>query len=83
MQDKINGLNGRTKFKVEGSRTNGGETEYHEHPETHELIIVNTICVPNGEDDVDFESEVVEVHSPIICKIIKEIEIIKNKIKEL
>jgi len=83
MQDKINGLHSGTKFKEEGSRTNGGSTEYHEHPETGELIIVKTYCVPNGEDDVDYESDVIEVHPPIICKISKEIEKINNKIKNI
>lgn len=83
MENKLNGLNGFTKFRERGSRTDGGSIEYHEHPDTHELIVVRTVCVPNGEDDVDFESEVLAVHPPMICLLSKQIEEITNKIKNL
>ena len=81
--DKLNGLHSGTQIKEEGSRVEGGAIGYHEHPVTKELVIIKTWCVPNGEDDVDYESEVLEVHPPIICQIIKEIENIKNKIEKI
>jgi len=79
--DKCNGLSSSTKFY---SRQEGQHTiQYHEHPETHELVVMDTWYVQSGEDDVDHEFEVIGVYSPDICKTSKMIEALKEKITTL
>ncbi len=66
-QSKATGLHSGTKFWEDSD--NGIKEEYHEHPETKELVILHTWSVPNGEDDVDFEFEVVGVYPPVACEL--------------
>ena len=83
IKNRDNGLSSSTKFYEKGDRCGSGEIQYHEDPETHELIIINCWAVANGPDEVDFESEVLEVHPPIICSIMKKLVEIENKIKNI
>ncbi len=68
MQDKVNGLHSGTRF-YDFYTKNQTRIEYHEHPKTHELIIVATWAVPNGKDDVDFEFEVTGIYPPTACEL--------------
>lgn len=81
LSDKCNGLSSSTKFweSFDGRTTR----EYHEHPETGELVVMDTWYVSAGEDDVDHEFEVIAVESPTICEISKKVVEIENKIKNL
>jgi hypothetical protein len=76
---KCNGLHSGTKFyeRKEGQHT----IEHHEHPETGELIIMDTWYVQSGEDDVDHEFEVLAAFPPTICDISKRLSEIETKIK--
>jgi hypothetical protein len=59
---KCNGLSSSTKIdKFTEDLGNGARREYHLHPETEEIIVMNTWYVQNGEDDVDHDFEVIEV----------------------
>lgn len=72
MEDKIlkaNGLHSGTRFYdyYEGNY----RIEYHEHPETKELVILRTWFVPDGDDDVAPDFEVLNVYPPIACELAK------------
>lgn len=79
LMDKGSGLSSATKFyeRVEGLH----RVQYHIHPVTKELIVMDVWAVANGEDDIDYEWEVQEVHNPIIGEISKKLEEINQKIK--
>ena len=81
LMDKCNGLSSSTEFysRMEGQHT----IQYHEHPDTHELVVMDNWYVSDGQDDVSTEFEVIAVESPTICEILKKIVAIENKIKSL
>lgn len=67
---KCNGLSSATKFEV-FDLGSGVKQEWHEHPDTGELVVVNTWYVPNGEDDVDHDFEVIKVYPSVGCQLAK------------
>lgn len=67
---KCNGLHSGTKFEV-FKLDRGVTQEWHEHPDTGELVIINTWYVMNGEDDVDSDFEVVKVYPKVACELAK------------
>lgn len=85
MQEKANGLHGGTEFfeRVEGR----DKISFHQHPATGELVIMRTWCVPNGEDDIDYEFEVEDVASKEVCErvkqIVEEMKGLKEDIKKI
>lgn len=60
IQMKLNGLHSGTIIR-ERHIGNGVREQYHQHPETGEIIVVNTWAVQDGEC-VSFESEVTKVY---------------------
>lgn len=58
-QMKMNGLHSGTVIRERAIQP-GMKREWHEHPETGEIIVMDTWVVADGED-VQFESEVVQV----------------------
>ena len=69
---KCDGLSSSTKFQ-EFTYPNGRVTqEWHEHPKTGELVIMNTWYVPDGEDDVMPDFEVIKVFPRVGCMLAKE-----------
>ena len=77
---KVNGLSASTKFyeRNEGQHT----IQHHEHPETGELVIVDTWYVSDGQDDVMPEFEVLAVENRFICDISKRLAELEKKIKK-
>lgn len=61
---KINGLHSGTKFYERN--VGNSRLQYHEHPETGELVVVLTWAVMDGEC-ISYESEVLEVQNPFAC----------------
>ena len=80
LSDKCNGLHSGTKF-YEKDLHGGVKLEYHEHPDTHELVVVRTWYVSDGQDDVMPEFEVESVSEPIVCEIMQRLVSIENRIK--
>ena len=81
IQMKCNGLSSATKFY---SRDEGQHViQHHEHPETGELVVMDTWYVQNGEDDVDPEFEVLAVFPSEICQISKRLAEVENKVKAI
>ncbi len=70
--EKVNGLHSGTKFyeRIEGL----DRIEYHEHPETHELVVIEDRVVEGAGGCIDQEFEVTAVYPPDICKVSKAIE---------
>lgn len=72
LQEKANALTNKSQFD-EFSYFNGATTvtqQWHEHPETRELVIVDTWYVPD-EECVSQEWEVVAVYPTIGCMMAK------------
>lgn len=68
------GLNGSTKF--DSKQLSGTDyLEYHENPDTKEIVIIHQWAVPSSEDDVDFEYELVAVFPSK-----RDFEVYKNQI---
>jgi hypothetical protein len=78
---KANGLSSSTKFQEFDYPNTGITQEWHEHPETGELVIMDTWYIPNGEDDVDHDFEVIKVYPRVGCMLAKE-NLDKNKLYE-
>lgn len=58
--EKINQLNSSTVLRKRAIFP-GFTEEWHEHPETNEVIVVHTECVPDGEC-VAYESQIVALY---------------------
>jgi len=69
--EKVNGLSSKTKFYSYYNKEGSFEIEFHEHPDTHELVIMRTWYVPSGEDDVDHDFEIEGVYSSVACELAK------------
>ena len=78
---KCNGLSSSTKFyeRQEGQHT----IQHHEHPETGELVVMDIWYVPDGEDDVSPEFEVLAVFPSTICEISKRLAEVEEEIKDI
>ena len=79
--EKCNGLSSSTKF--DEIITGLDKLEFHEHPETHELVLIHSWPIDNGDGDIGTDFEVKDVLKPIYCQIFKKIVELKNKINEL
>lgn len=66
---KANGLSGKTKFHEVDLRN--GRTEYHEHPDTGELVVMEVWPVSTRDGDIDYEFQVTGVFSPTACELAK------------
>mgnify|MGYP001576219654 CR=1 FL=1 len=81
LQDKANGLHSGTKFQEFSYPNSLKKQEWHQHPDTGELVIMDTWYVADGEDDVSPEFEVIKVFPKVGCEIAK-LNILKNQIYE-
>lgn len=70
LQLKSNGLSSQTKFDEFNYPNSSVKQEWHEHPVTGELVIMDTWFVPDGEC-VSQESEVIKTFPMIGCEIAK------------
>ena len=68
--EKVNGLSGSTKFD-EFYIGNGVRQEWHEHPQTGELVIVDTWRVDDGAGCSEADFELVKVYPMVGCLLAK------------
>ncbi len=66
-----NGLHAGTKFFTE-QKDGIHSWEYHQHPETGELVVMHTWYEADGEDDVMPQFEVIKVGSKKECEDLKK-----------
>lgn len=80
--EKVNGLHSGTMFY---SYYEGRErVEYHEHPETGELVIMRTWFVSAGDGDVDHEFDLVAIYPALGCEIAKmNVPFLENGVHKL
>lgn len=88
IQEKANGLHSGTFFK-EFNLANGVRQQWHKHPETGELVIMETWPVPDG-DCISQEFKVIAVYPSVGCDIaemnvetLKPVEIIDEVVIEI